>query len=60
MWYFIFGRIESIKINFVSFPKVGTTFWFDLPLAANDADELLIESTRARRQLELEQENDLI
>ena len=47
------------KINFVSSPEIGTTFWFDLPVAANDADELLIESTRARRQLELELENEI-
>ena len=27
-------------------PSIGTTFWFDLPLKGNDADELLIESER--------------
>ena len=48
------------KIRLASFPEIGTTFWFDLPLAINDADELLIESTRVRRQLELELENELI
>ncbi len=47
------------KIRLVSLPDIGTTFWFDLPLAINDADELLIESTRVRRQLELELENEL-
>ena len=46
------------EVRMVSVPEIGTTFWFDLPLSQNDADELLIESERASRQWdkELEQE----
>ena len=43
----------------VSAPGIGTTFWFDLPLAKNDADELLIESERVRRQWDIELEKEL-
>ena len=47
------------KVRMVSAPGIGTTFWFDLPLAKNDADELLIESERIRRQWDLELEKEL-
>ncbi len=47
------------KVRMVSAPGIGTTFWFDLPLAKNDADELLIESERVRRKWDLELEKEL-
>ncbi len=48
------GIIErhGSNIRIVSEPQTGTTFWFDLPLAQNDADELLIESERKTLELE--------
>ncbi len=41
----ILERLGS-SIRMVSEPKIGTTFWFELPLSESDADELFIESTR--------------
>ncbi len=48
------------SIRLVSIPRTGTTFWFDLPLAINDADELLIESTRAQLKMDFALEKDLL
>ena len=47
------------KIRMVSLPGIGTTFWFDLPVAKNDADELLIESERNLRKWNKELEKEL-
>ena len=38
-------------IRMVSEPKLGTTFWFELPLEQADADELLLLSERKSQQL---------
>ncbi len=48
------GIIEKhgSNIRMVSELGTGTTFWFDLPLAQNDADEILIESERKSLALE--------
>ena len=43
------------QVFMVSEPDVGTTFWFDLPLAAADQDELALQAERQNRR----QQNDL-
>ncbi len=48
------------RIRMVSEPDVGTTFWFDLPLAAADQDELELQSERQNRQQQIELESNLI
>ena len=48
------------QIRMVSETGTGTTFWFDLPLAQNDADELLIESEKKSRAWEESIKNELI
>ena len=47
------------KVQMVSEPDVGTTFWFDLPLALSDQDELSLESERQSRQQENEMADQL-
>ncbi len=47
------------QIRMVSVPNLGTTFWFDLPLAINDTDELIVESERLKRKWELELQKEL-
>jgi len=42
------------SIRMVSEPDVGTTFWFDLPLAVADQDELELQSERQIRQQQLD------
>ena len=51
------GIIEKhgSQVFMVSEPDVGTTFWFDLPLAAADQDELALQAERQNRR----QQNDL-
>ncbi|KGG16216.1 MULTISPECIES: ATP-binding protein [unclassified Prochlorococcus] len=51
---------HSSKIRMISAPGIGTTFWFDLPLAKNDADEFLIESERVRRKWDMQLEDNSI
>ncbi len=55
------GILEKLgsSIRMVSEPDIGTTFWFELPLSQNDADELLIESTRKSISWERELEKEL-
>ena len=48
------------SIRMVSEPDVGTTFWFDLPLAAADQDELELQSERQNRQHQMELEEELV
>ena len=48
------------SIRMVSEPDVGTTFWFDLPLAAADQDELELKSERQNRQHQMELEEELV
>ncbi len=48
------------QIRMVSETGTGTTFWFDLPLAQNDADELLIETEKKSRAWEESIKNELI
>ncbi|KGG37414.1 HAMP domain-containing sensor histidine kinase [Prochlorococcus sp. SS52] len=47
------------NIRMVSIPGIGTTFWFDLPLAINDADEILVESERMRLKWDRKLEEEL-
>jgi len=47
------------KVQMVSEPDVGTTFWFDLPLALSDQDELSLESERQTRQQQNEMADQL-
>ncbi len=47
------------QIRMRSLPGVGTTFWFDLPLAQNDTDELFIESERLQIKWNQELEKEL-
>jgi len=46
------GIIEKhgSTIRMVSEVDVGTTFWFDLPLAQSDADELMLQAERKNRE----------
>ena len=44
----------------VSEPDVGTTFWFDLALAASDQDELELQSERHNRQQQIDLEEELV
>jgi two-component system sensor histidine kinase NblS len=37
---------HGTRIQMVSEPEVGTTFWFDLPLEQADTDELFVEGQR--------------
>ena len=55
------GIIEKhgSEIRIASEPKVGTTFWFDLPLAKSDAEEISIEAEKKSRQWEIELEKEL-
>ncbi len=48
------------KILMASAPEIGTSFWFDLPLAQTDADELFIESQRKERYLKMQLEEEVI
>ena len=45
------GNLEkhSSVIRMASEPDVGTTFWFDLPLAQSDQDELKLQAERQSR-----------
>jgi two-component system sensor histidine kinase NblS len=45
------GNLEkhSSAIRMASEPDVGTTFWFDLPLAQSDQDELKLQAERQSR-----------
>ena len=47
------------KVQMVSEPDVGTTFWFDLPLALSDQDELSLESERQTWQQQNEMADQL-
>ena len=38
---------------------VGTTFWFDLPLAVSDKDEVELQSERRNRQQQIDLEGEL-
>ena len=40
---------HSSVIRMVSEPDVGTTFWFDLPLAQSDQDEIKLQAERQSR-----------
>ena len=40
---------HGTKIQMVSEPEVGTTFWFELPLAKADKDELQLQAERRSR-----------
>ncbi|RZO14244.1 MAG: HAMP domain-containing protein [Synechococcus sp. MED-G135] len=55
------GIIEKhgSTIRMSSEPDVGTTFWFDLPLAAADQDELELQAERQSRQQQLELAEEL-
>ncbi len=44
------------KIQMISEPGLGTTFWFDLPLEQADADELMLLAERNTRQAEISEE----
>ena len=48
------------RIRMVSEPDVGTTFWFDLALAASDQDELELQSERHNRQQQIDLEEELV
>jgi len=56
------GIIEThgSRVRMVSEPDVGTTFWFDLPLAAADQDELELQAERQKRQQQIELEGKLV
>ena len=56
------GIIEKhgSRVRMVSEPDVGTTFWFDLPLAAADQDELELQAERQNRQQQIELEGKLV
>ena len=45
------GLLEKhgAKVQMASEPEVGTTFWFDLPLAEADKDELQLQAERRSR-----------
>ena len=45
------GIVEkySSVIRMASEPDVGTTFWFDLPLAQSDQDEIKLQAERQSR-----------
>ena len=47
------------NVKMVSEPEVGTTFWFDLPLAAADQDELALQSERQNRKEQMNLEVEL-
>ena len=47
------------NVKMVSEPEVGTTFWFDLPLAAADQDELALQSERQNRKEQMNLEAEL-
>ncbi len=55
------GIIEKhgSEIRIASESNTGTTFWFDLPLAQSDADELSFISERKTREWEKEVEKEL-
>jgi two-component system sensor histidine kinase NblS len=40
---------HGAQIQMVSEPEVGTTFWFELPLAEADKDELQLQAERRSR-----------
>jgi two-component system sensor histidine kinase NblS len=40
---------HSSVIRMASEPDVGTTFWFDLPLAQSDQDEIRLQAERQSR-----------
>ena len=37
---------HGAQVQMVSEPEIGTTFWFELPLAEADKDELLLQAER--------------
>ncbi len=41
---------HGTRVQMVSEPGVGTTFWFDLPLECADRDELLVSGSRQQSQ----------
>ncbi len=45
------GSLEKhgAQVQMVSEPEVGTTFWFELPLAEADKDELQLQAERRSR-----------
>ena len=55
------GIVENhgSKVQMVSELDVGTTFWFDLPLALSDQDELSLESERQTWQQQNEMADQL-
>jgi two-component system sensor histidine kinase NblS len=40
---------HGTRIQMVSEPGFGTTFWFDLPLEHSDSDELALQAERRRQ-----------
>jgi two-component system sensor histidine kinase NblS len=44
---------HGTRIQIVSEPGVGTTFWFDLPLEQADSDELLLAGERHQHETAL-------
>ena len=40
---------HGAQVRMASEPNVGTTFWFDLPLAEADKDELQLQAERRSR-----------
>ena len=40
---------HGAQVQMASEPEVGTTFWFDLPLAEADKDELQLQAERRSR-----------
>ena len=49
---------HSSVIRMASEPDVGTTFWFDLPLAQSDQDEIKLQAERQSRYEQEEFEVD--
>ena len=46
-------------VRMMSELDVGTTFWFDLPLAVSDKDEVELQSERRNRQQQIDLEGEL-
>ncbi|MGC6483202.1 MAG: ATP-binding protein [Synechococcus sp.] len=47
------------SVNMISALDVGTTFWFDLPLATADQDELTLQSERQNRRQQMDLAEEL-